>query len=62
MANTITVQLTVAEAWAVLDALAEANRNFPDKLSHGDKFEPQMRTWIADRVLRKLNDPARVEN
>lgn len=62
MANTITVQLTIAEAWEVLDALAEANRNLPDKPSRSAKFEPQMRTWIADRVLRKLNEPVGFEN
>lgn len=54
MAEIITVQMTKAEAWVVLNALAEANRYIPEKPARGQGLEPQMRTWVSERILREV--------
>lgn len=46
MTDTNTVAMTREEAWAILDALAQANRNAPDGI------ETQRRSWMAQRILR----------
>jgi hypothetical protein len=45
----ITVPLNVHEAWAIIHALAEANRNEPSR------FERARRTWIAERLATAID-------
>jgi hypothetical protein len=54
MTDTYNLPLTKDEAWAVLNALAEANRNTCD----AETLDGQMRSWIADRLLKLLPPPA----
>lgn len=54
MTEIITVRMTKAEAWATLNALAEANRYIPQGSPKGALLESQMRTWVAERILREV--------
>ena len=50
-----TVQITREEVWVILRALACAN-DAPADYDRDKMNDPPVRTWIAERLLRTLQD------